>query len=139
MALLTLADGISVVTEKIYPDRFMHVAELGRMGAKLRKEGNCVIVHGVKKLIGAPVMASDLRASAALILAALAAEGTTEITRIYHIDRGYEHIEKRLNALGARIRRVLDGKPTEVEGAPASPPKTARITRMPLKRKASSR
>ncbi|MGD8786563.1 MAG: UDP-N-acetylglucosamine 1-carboxyvinyltransferase, partial [Phycisphaerales bacterium] len=105
MALLSLAEGNSVVIEKVFPDRFMHVAELNRMAANLRKEGQAVIVAGVKKLIAAPVMASDLRASAALVLAALAAEGTTVINRVYHIDRGYEKIEERLNPLGATIDR----------------------------------
>ena len=108
MALLCLADGNSVVTEKIFPDRFMHVAELNRMGARLRKEGPTVIVEGVKKLIGAPVMASDLRASAALILAGLIAKGQTRVHRAYHIDRGYERIEEKLAAVGADIRRVQD-------------------------------
>jgi UDP-N-acetylglucosamine 1-carboxyvinyltransferase len=105
MALLSLADGNSVVVEKVFPDRFMHVAELNRMAANLRKEGPAVIVSGVKKLVAAPVMASDLRASAALVLAGLAAEGTTTIQRVYHIDRGYDKIEKRLNPLGAKITR----------------------------------
>lgn len=105
MTLLALAKGNSVVIEKIFPDRFMHVAELARMAANLRKEGAAVIVSGVKKLIAAPVMASDLRASAALVLAGLAAEGTTIINRVYHIDRGYEKIEQRLNPLGAKIVR----------------------------------
>ena len=105
MTLLALAEGNSVVIEKIFPDRFMHVAELSRMAANLRKEGPTVIVSGVKKLIAAPVMASDLRASAALVLAALAAEGTTVINRVYHIDRGYEKIEQRLNPIGAKITR----------------------------------
>ena len=105
MALLSLARGNSVVIEKIFPDRFMHVAELNRMAANLRKEGPAVIVAGVKKLIAAPVMASDLRASAALVLAGLAAEGTTIINRVYHIDRGYERIEERFNTLGAKIIR----------------------------------
>jgi UDP-N-acetylglucosamine 1-carboxyvinyltransferase len=105
MALLSLADGNSIIVEKVFPDRFMHVAELNRMAADLRKEGPAVIVAGVKKLIAAPVMASDLRASAALVLAALAAEGTTTVNRVYHIDRGYEKIEERLNPLGARITR----------------------------------
>ncbi|MCK5225349.1 MAG: UDP-N-acetylglucosamine 1-carboxyvinyltransferase [Planctomycetes bacterium] len=105
MVLLSLAKGNSVVTEKIFPDRFMHVAELNRMAANLRKEGPVVIIAGVKKLIAAPVMASDLRASAALVLAGLAAKGTTVIQRVYHIDRGYEKIEKRLNAVGAKIIR----------------------------------
>ncbi len=108
MALLCLADGNSVITEKIYPDRFMHVAELGRMGANIRKEGPTAIVTGVKKLVGAPVMASDLRASAAMVLAGLVAEGQTTVSRVYHIDRGYEHIEAKLAALGADIGRVSD-------------------------------
>jgi len=105
MALLSLADGNSVVIEKIFPDRSMHVAELNRMAANLRKEGPTVIVAGVKKLIAAPVMASDLRASAALVLAGLAAEGETRINRVYHIDRGYERIEQKLNPVGAKITR----------------------------------
>ena len=105
MALLALAEGNSVIVEKVFPDRFMHVAELNRMAANLRKEGSAVIVAGVKKLIAAPVMASDLRASAALVLAGLAAEGTTTINRVYHIDRGYEKIEERLKPVGAKIRR----------------------------------
>jgi len=106
MVLLCLADGNSVITEKIFPDRFLHVAELNRMGARLRKEGPTVIVEGVKKLIGAPVMASDLRASAALVLAGLLAKGSTEINRVYHIDRGYERIEEKFRALGADIVRL---------------------------------
>jgi len=106
MALLTLADGNSVITEKVFPDRFMHVAELNRMGARLRKEGPVVIVEGVKKLVGAPVMASDLRASAALVLAGLIAKGQTRGNRGYHIARGYERIEQKLVALGADIQRV---------------------------------
>lgn len=106
MALLSLAAGNSVVIEKVFPDRFMHVAELNRMAADLRKEGSTVIVSGVKRLKAAPVMASDLRASAALVLAAMAAEGTTVINRVYHIDRGYEQIEKRLNPAGAKIVRA---------------------------------
>ncbi len=108
MALLCLADGNSVITEKIYPDRFMHVAELGRLGAKLRKEGPTVIVEGVKRLIGAPVMASDLRASAALVLAGLVAKGETRVNRVYHIDRGYEKFERKLQAIGAEIERRTD-------------------------------
>ena len=108
MALLCLADGNSVLTEKVYPDRFMHVAELLRMGANIRKEGPTAIVTGVKRLIGAPVMASDLRASATLVLAGLVARGTTTVARVYHIDRGYEQIEVKLRALGAKIERVSD-------------------------------
>ena len=106
MALLTIADGISVVTEKVYPDRFMHISELNRLGAQIRKEGPAAIIQGTRRLSGAQVMASDLRASAALVLAALAAQGETEIQRVYHIDRGYERIEEKLRAVGARIRRV---------------------------------
>jgi UDP-N-acetylglucosamine 1-carboxyvinyltransferase len=110
MALLSLADGNSVITEKIYPDRFMHVAELSRLGAKLRKEGPIVIVEGTKKLIGAPVMASDLRASAALVLAGLVAKGETRVNRVYHIDRGYDRIERRLRMVGAEIERLSDSE-----------------------------
>ena len=106
MALLCLAKGNSVVTDKVFPDRFLHVGELSRMGAQLRKQGPAVVISGVKKLVGAPVMASDLRASAALVLAGLVAEGTTEVHRVYHIDRGYQRIEEKLNSLGARIQRV---------------------------------
>ncbi|MFW5841643.1 MAG: UDP-N-acetylglucosamine 1-carboxyvinyltransferase, partial [Planctomycetota bacterium] len=106
MTLLCLADGNSAITEKVFPDRFMHVPELLRMGADIRKEGPVAIVTGVKRLIGAPVMASDLRASAALVLAGLVARGTTIVNRVYHIDRGYENIEQRLAELGAEIKRV---------------------------------
>lgn len=105
MALLALAIGNSIIIEKIFPDRYMHVAELNRMAANLRKEGSTIVIAGVKKLIAAPVMASDLRASAALVLAAMAAEGTSIINRVYHIDRGYEKIEERLNPVGAKIIR----------------------------------
>ncbi len=105
MALLTRADGISVITEKIYPERFMHVPELARMGADIRKEGPSAIIHGVKRLSGAPVMASDLRASAALVLAGLVAKGTTEVLRAYHIDRGYETIEEKIRSIGGDIER----------------------------------
>ena len=108
LTLLCLADGNSAITEKIFPDRFMHVAELLRMGADIRKEGPTAIVTGVKRLIGAPVMASDLRASAALVLAGLVARGQTNIQRVYHIDRGYERIEEKLQALGADIQRVAE-------------------------------
>ena len=117
MTLLTAADGLSVVTENIYPDRFMHVAELGRMGAEIRKEGPHAIISGKPKMSGAPVMASDLRASAALVIAGLMAQGETTINRVYHIDRGYEQIEKKLRALGARIRRESDGLPNPAPGA----------------------
>jgi UDP-N-acetylglucosamine 1-carboxyvinyltransferase len=108
LTLLCLADGNSAITEKIFPDRFMHVAELLRMGADIRKEGPTAIVTGVKKLVGAPVMASDLRASAALVVAALVAKGQTTIQRVYHIDRGYEEIEAKLRPLGADISRVTE-------------------------------
>jgi UDP-N-acetylglucosamine 1-carboxyvinyltransferase len=108
MALLSVANGTSVVTEKVFPDRFMHVAEMNRMGANIRKEGAAAMVVGVPKLSGAPVMASDLRASAGLVLAALAAKGESEMRRVYHLDRGYEHFEDKLNSLGARIRREPD-------------------------------
>ncbi len=108
MAMLCLADGISVVTERIYPDRFMHAAELNRLRANIRKEGASAIVQGVDYLSGAPVMASDLRASAALVLAGLVARGKTTVKRVYHIDRGYENIEQKLEQLGARIKRVKD-------------------------------
>ncbi len=108
MTLLCLADGNSAITEKVFPDRFMHVAELLRMGANIRKEGPTAIVTGVRRLIGAPVMASDLRASAALVLAGLIARGTTTVQRVYHIDRGYERIECKLRGIGADIQRVPD-------------------------------
>ncbi|MEW6744155.1 MAG: UDP-N-acetylglucosamine 1-carboxyvinyltransferase [Planctomycetota bacterium] len=108
MALATQAEGISLITEKIYPDRFIHVAELNRMGAQIRKEGAQAIVTGGVELSGAPVMASDLRASAALVLAGLVARGETEVHRVYHIDRGYETIDAKLQALGAAVRRVSE-------------------------------
>jgi UDP-N-acetylglucosamine 1-carboxyvinyltransferase len=106
MALLSQTPGISVITEKIYPDRFMHVAELGRMGGRIKLEGASAIVQGIPRLSGAPVMASDLRASAALVLAALAAKGSSEVARIYHLDRGYDRIDEKLVKLGAEIRRA---------------------------------
>ncbi len=106
MALLCLADGNSVVTEKIFPERFLHVAELSRMGASIFRQGPTAVVTGVSRLVGAPVMASDLRASACLVLAGLAADGVTNVHRVYHLDRGYERMEATLNALGARIERV---------------------------------
>ncbi len=106
MALMTIGDGVSVIKERIFENRFMHVLELERMGADIQLDGRTAIVRGVKKLSGAPVMATDLRASASLVIGALAAEGRSEITRIYHLDRGYEAIEKKLSAVGARIERV---------------------------------
>ena len=108
MALLCVADGNSVVTERIYEQRFLHVAELARMGAELHRQGPTVVVSGVKELVGAPVMASDLRASAGLVLAGLAARGRTVIRRVYHLDRGYERMDEVLRGLGASIERVDD-------------------------------
>ena len=105
MSLMSITPGISVITEKIYPDRFMHVAELNRMGAHIQREGPHAIVEGVKQLSGAPVMASDLRASASLVLAGLVARGRTSVSRIYHLERGYENIEEKLRGLGAKIWR----------------------------------
>lgn len=105
MSLMSVTPGISVITEKIYPDRFMHVAELNRMGAHIQREGPHAIVEGIKHLSGAPVMASDLRASACLVLAGLVACGETSVSRIYHLERGYENMEEKLRALGARIWR----------------------------------
>jgi UDP-N-acetylglucosamine 1-carboxyvinyltransferase len=105
-ALLSTTDGISVITEQIFPQRYMHVAELKRMGANVDLEGPTAVIKGVNQLHGAPVMASDLRASAALVLAGLKAEGITEVSRVYHIDRGYEHLDEKLSELGAQIERV---------------------------------
>jgi len=110
MSLLCLADGNSIVTEKIYPDRFLHVPELARMGATVIRLGATVVVQGVDELVGAPVMASDLRGGAALVLAGLAAKGETLVRRIYHMDRGYTNLEVQLASLGAHIERV-DGGP----------------------------
>ncbi len=112
MALLSTVAGESRITDCVFPERFMHAAELVRMGADIRIQSNTAIVNGVTKLSGAPVMASDLRASAALVLAALAAEGRSEIRRVYHLDRGYHAFEQKLNQLGARILRVHDGPQT---------------------------
>jgi UDP-N-acetylglucosamine 1-carboxyvinyltransferase len=106
IALNAVADGTAFVTETIFENRFMHVQELRRLGARIEIEGNTALVHGVERLTGATVMATDLRASAGLVIAALVAEGETVIDRIYHLDRGYERIESRLGALGARIARV---------------------------------
>jgi UDP-N-acetylglucosamine 1-carboxyvinyltransferase len=105
MALLGLADGSSVITETIFENRFMHAAELRRMGATIEIDGAKAVIRGVERYQGAPVMATDLRASASLVLAGLAAAGTTEVSRVYHLDRGYEGMEAKLAALGARIRR----------------------------------
>jgi len=106
MALLALAPGISIITERIFESRFMHVSELARLGADIEIEGPSAIVKGGKPLSGAPVMASDLRASAALVIAGLAAKGETQVNRIYHLDRGYEQMDEKLRKLGARIQRV---------------------------------
>jgi UDP-N-acetylglucosamine 1-carboxyvinyltransferase len=106
MALMTLTPGISIITERIFESRFMHVSELTRLGADIEIEGPSAIVKGGKPLSGAPVMASDLRASAALVIAGLAARGTTQVNRVYHIDRGYENIDGKLRQLGARIQRI---------------------------------
>ncbi len=116
MALLCLAEGESLISEGIYPDRFIHAAELGRLGAEIHMGRGEARIRGKPRLIGAPMMASDLRASAALILAALAAEGQSEILRVYHIDRGYEHIEAKLRQLGADVIRVA-GAHRAAEGA----------------------
>ena len=105
-ALLSTNDGISVITENIFPQRYMHIAELKRMGAQMQLEGATAVIQGVDRLFGAPVMASDLRASAALVLAGLKAEGVTEVSRVYHIDRGYERLDEKLSELGAHIERV---------------------------------
>lgn len=108
MALMTLAEGSGVIKETIFENRFMHVPELSRMGANIKLSGNSAVIRGVSGLKGAPVMASDLRASASLVIAGLAASGKTEVSRIYHLDRGYESMEKKLGAVGARVERVSD-------------------------------
>jgi UDP-N-acetylglucosamine 1-carboxyvinyltransferase len=105
-ALNTVASGVGAVTETIFENRFMHMLEMRRLGAEIRIEGNTAIIRGVEKLTAAPVMATDLRASASLVLAGLIAEGTTDVLRIYHIDRGYECIEEKLEQLGAHIKRM---------------------------------
>jgi UDP-N-acetylglucosamine 1-carboxyvinyltransferase len=117
MALLCLAQGNSIITEKIYPERFMHVAELTRMGAQIFRQGPTVMVQGMPRLVAAPVMASDLRGSACLVLAGLAAEGTTTVSRVYHLDRGYARMEETLNALGAKIER-FDARDLQEQPAP---------------------
>jgi UDP-N-acetylglucosamine 1-carboxyvinyltransferase len=105
MALMTLSTGLSVIAETIFENRFMHVAELHRMGADIKVDGHSAIVTGTDRLSGAPVMATDLRASASLVIAALAAGGETHISRVYHLDRGYDNLVGKLSAAGARIRR----------------------------------
>jgi UDP-N-acetylglucosamine 1-carboxyvinyltransferase len=108
MALLTQADGVSAISENIFENRFMHVPELVRLGADIEIEGKTAVVNGASRLSGAPVMATDLRASASLVLAGLAASGETRVRRVYHIDRGYERIEEKLARLGGRIRREAE-------------------------------
>jgi UDP-N-acetylglucosamine 1-carboxyvinyltransferase len=108
MAVASIADGTSVIEDTIYLDRFSHVPELGRMGADIDLKGNVAVIKGVERLSGAPVMATDLRASAALALAALVAEGETKISRIYHLDRGYENFDAKLTSLGARVERIRE-------------------------------
>jgi len=106
MALMTVAKGTSTIRETIFENRFMHVPELGRLGADIRVEGDIAIVRGVEKLKGAPVMATDLRASVSLVLAGLAAEGETLVNRVYHLDRGFDRLEQKLSGVGAEIARV---------------------------------
>src|SRR3546814_4622467 len=109
MAMLCKADGASVLTETIFENRYMHVPGLARMGADIQVRGRTAVVRGVDRMVGAPVMATDLRASMSLILAGLAAEGETHVQRVYHLDRGYERLEEKLSAVGADIERVSDG------------------------------
>ena len=106
VSLNSIAKGNSTVTETVFENRFMHVQEIARMGGNIALKGNTAVIEGIKKLKGAPVMATDLRASASLVLAGLVAEGATTIDRIYHIDRGYERIEEKLKMLGADIERI---------------------------------
>jgi UDP-N-acetylglucosamine 1-carboxyvinyltransferase len=108
--LMSITPGLSIITERVYPHRFMHIPELQRMGADVAMEGASAIVKGVDHLSGAPVMASDLRASAALIMAGIAAKGETWVQRIYHLDRGYEHFDKKLCGLGAKVERLPDSE-----------------------------
>ena len=108
MVLMALTPGLSIITERIFESRFMHVSELSRLGADIAIEGPSAIVKGGLPLSGAPVMASDLRASAALVIAGLAAKGATQVNRIYHVDRGYEKLDEKLRKLGARIERVQE-------------------------------
>jgi UDP-N-acetylglucosamine 1-carboxyvinyltransferase len=127
MSLLSLCEGNSVVTDKVFPDRFMHVPELVRLGAQIYREGPSAIISGVGQLRGACVMASDLRASAALVLAGVAAKGHTVVRRIYHLDRGYDRLEERLNGLGANVRRVKDAAenvPDSLKLSHTTPPAT---------------
>ncbi|MBF0510944.1 MAG: UDP-N-acetylglucosamine 1-carboxyvinyltransferase [Candidatus Omnitrophica bacterium] len=105
MALMAITPGVSIITDRVFPDRFMHIAELNRMGAQIRRDAGVAIIEGVKQLYGAPVMASDLRASAALVIAGLVSRGKTEIHRIYHLDRGYEDLDGKLSGIGAKVYR----------------------------------
>ena len=105
MALMAVTPGVSIITDRVFPDRFMHIAELNRMGAQIRRDTGSAIVEGVKHLYGAPVMASDLRASAALVIAGLVAKGKTDINCIYHLDRGYEELDQKLRKIGAKVSR----------------------------------
>ena len=106
MALMTRAGGVSRITETIFENRFMHVQELARLGARIKLDGDTAVVEGVDKLLGAPVMATDLRASVSLVIAALAADGETTVNRVYHLDRGFERLEQKLSACGADIERI---------------------------------
>jgi UDP-N-acetylglucosamine 1-carboxyvinyltransferase len=103
---MTRARGVSRITETIFENRFMHVQELARLGARIKLDGDTAVVEGVDKLLGAPVMATDLRASVSLVIAALAAEGETTVNRVYHLDRGFERLEQKLSACGADIERI---------------------------------
>jgi UDP-N-acetylglucosamine 1-carboxyvinyltransferase len=105
MTLMSIADGLSIITETIFPQRFLHAGELRRMGADIKLVGNSAVVRGVPHVSGAPTMASDLRASASLVLAGIAAEGKTDISRVYHLDRGYDKLDRKLESVGARIWR----------------------------------
>ena len=108
MAVMSVAEGASAIKDTIYLDRFTHVPELGRLGADIKLQGNVALVSGVERLQGAPVMATDIRASAALVLAGLVAEGETKISRIYHLDRGHEQLDERLRRVGADVQRIRE-------------------------------
>jgi UDP-N-acetylglucosamine 1-carboxyvinyltransferase len=125
MALLAQSEGDSVITETVFENRLRHVAELNRMGADIRVKGNNAIIRGVPRLSGAPVVATDLRASAALVLAGLAAEGKTSIQGLHHLDRGYDNLEVKLRQLGARLQRVQDE--AEVGQVSADPSKVTAL------------
>ncbi len=133
MALMTIAEGAAMITETIFENRFMHVPELCRMGANINVHGASAMVRGVKRLTGAPVMATDLRASVSLVLAGLAAEGETMVNRVYHLDRGYERLEEKLAACGAAYRaaaRVSELRPCAAGRRAAScAPRTTKISR----------